>query len=382
MYTPTHGNAAAAVRATVFASQVYCLLLATSGQPAGEVLATSTFPTFFRSRFNPRTLHQHINGSSPFNQPSQRLVMAAGVLEDRAGLNETSGSAGPGTMEYHESLELSTPLPGKWSNATDQPLHSQSVPKPALEPSSDDCGSPEALADGRFPWLVILEHGSTDPRSRKRTLSKGVLIDQRHVLTTVSSIQNTFPSWVLTGVRLGDAPRPRQRGTTGKLRLPVGTVFLHESKDIAVVRLAGVVPRRGPTWQPVCVPREDHRLEGLALVYHVCHKHREVGKGSHSSSKLLPAKHIGASDCNQYFAPHRTTIETKGFCAWEQTTDNCTGAIGGPVLAIIRDRYHVMGLSSYVHTQVDVNGTDLPSIYVRVGAFRKWISAVLRTELD
>ncbi|XP_058063559.1 melanization protease 1-like isoform X2 [Anopheles bellator] len=291
-------------------------------------------------------------------------------------------------MEYHErigpvQLPISTPLPTEWNNATDQPLHSQPVSKPVqLEPSSDDCGSPEAVANGRFPWLAILEHGSTDPRSRKRTLSKGVLIDRRHVLTTVSSVQNTFPSWVLTGVRLtGDATRPRQRGTTDKLRLPIGTVFLHESKDIAIVRLASVVPRTG-AWQPVCVPREDHRLEGLALVYHVCHKHRGVDGGSHSSGKLLPAKHIGASDCNQYFAPHGTTIETKGFCAWEPTADNCTGALGGPVLAMIRDRYYVVGLSSYVHTKVDVNGSDLPSIYVRVGAFRKWISAVLRTELD
>lgn len=47
------------------------------------------------------------------------------------------------------------------------------------------------------PWIVVLEHTDPRGRSRKKTVSKGVLIDNRHVLTTVSSIHNSHPFWTV-----------------------------------------------------------------------------------------------------------------------------------------------------------------------------------------
>lgn len=47
------------------------------------------------------------------------------------------------------------------------------------------------------PWIAVLVHTDPTGRSRKKTLSKGVLIDQRHVLTTVSSLHNSRPFWVV-----------------------------------------------------------------------------------------------------------------------------------------------------------------------------------------
>lgn len=47
------------------------------------------------------------------------------------------------------------------------------------------------------PWIAVLEHTDPTGRSRKKTLSKGVLIDERHVLTTVSSVHNSHPFWTV-----------------------------------------------------------------------------------------------------------------------------------------------------------------------------------------
>lgn len=47
------------------------------------------------------------------------------------------------------------------------------------------------------PWIAILEHTDPKGQSHKKTVSKGVLIDKRHVLTTVSSVHNSRPFWTV-----------------------------------------------------------------------------------------------------------------------------------------------------------------------------------------
>lgn len=51
--------------------------------------------------------------------------------------------------------------------------------------------------DENHPWIAVLVHTDPSGRSRKKTLSKGVLIDERHVLTTVSSLHNSRPFWIV-----------------------------------------------------------------------------------------------------------------------------------------------------------------------------------------
>lgn len=64
------------------------------------------------------------------------------------------------------------------------------------EPEKYKCG---IRSNEDFPWIVILVH--TDPYSpnekSRKTLSKGVLISPQHVLTTVSSVFNSNPFWVV-----------------------------------------------------------------------------------------------------------------------------------------------------------------------------------------
>lgn len=57
------------------------------------------------------------------------------------------------------------------------------------------CG--ERNDDNHHPWIAVLVHTDPSERSRKKTLSKGVLIDRRHVLTTVSSLHNSRPFWIV-----------------------------------------------------------------------------------------------------------------------------------------------------------------------------------------
>lgn len=49
------------------------------------------------------------------------------------------------------------------------------------------------------PWIVVLEHTDPKGQSNKKTVSKGVLIDKRHILTTVSSVHNSRPFWTVYG---------------------------------------------------------------------------------------------------------------------------------------------------------------------------------------
>lgn len=103
----------------------------------------------------------------------------------------------------------------------------------------DVCGAQTAE---NHPWIAVLEHTDPNkPKSKKKTLSKGVLISSQHVLTTVSSIHNSHPFWVVSGVRLGDAPTRAtdnvERFSNHVIHRGIEEVFIHENKDIAVIKL-------------------------------------------------------------------------------------------------------------------------------------------------
>lgn len=61
-----------------------------------------------------------------------------------------------------------------------------------------ECGAQTAE---NHPWIAVIEHTDPSGNPKKKTLSKGVLIGPQHVLTTVSSIHNSHPFWVVSGVR-------------------------------------------------------------------------------------------------------------------------------------------------------------------------------------
>ncbi|EAA06717.2 AGAP000182-PA [Anopheles gambiae str. PEST] len=337
----------------------------TDKTPDNNQTAPINFPVFFRSRFNPRTLQQNERLIPAFDDSDLRLLL----------------------RPHTTASSFTTP---QSSQRVDQ-LTTEAVPE-SLE-QEPECGDLPPGADG-FPWVAVLEHAGPQQGSpRKRTLSKGVLIDRQHVLTTVSSVHNSHPTWVVTSVRLGDVPTRRHsthagnssQRANGTQRYEIETVFLHESKDIALIRLAnGGVQQLTDSVRPICVPREDYRLESFKISSHVCQRSQVVSTatGRHGSrvsrSKLQPLDLISGDACNQLLRPHGARLPVKSFCARESAEDNCTGSLGGPAVATVRGRYHVLGLRSYLQTETTVEGLDIPSIYVRVGGLRKWISAVIK----
>ncbi|XP_053663990.1 phenoloxidase-activating enzyme-like [Anopheles marshallii] len=334
----------------------------------------SGFPVFFRSRFNPRTL-----------QKNERLISALDDTDAQSGMYPSPGTTSSFAWSRNHSDSESVT---QQSANLDQPVTEST----AESQTEDECGVLAPDGNG-FPWIAVLEHGGPQTHTGvKRTLSKGVLIDRQHVLTTVSSVHNSHPTWVVTSVRLGDIPTRRQTNanrtspaaqrSNGTQRFGIETVFLHEKKDIALIRLAdGGVRQVSDYIRPICLPREDYRLENFKLTSHVCQRRTE-STGRVSRSRLQPLELITIDTCNELMRPYGTKLPVKTFCARESANDNCTGALGGPAMANVRSKYHVLGLRTYFHTETNVEGLDIPSAYVRVGGLRKWISAVIKAISD
>lgn len=348
------------------------------------------FPIFLRSRFNPRNellLWEKVpvgpngrpKGAEQRTSSWSEKPVIESTTQQSTNVDQpvTEAMSEAPTLDIEEMYETTAPELEEVSEA----------PTPDIE-----CGTLAPGSDG-FPWIAVLEHAGPPPGAgRKRTLSKGVLIDRQHVLTTVSSVHNSHPSWVVTAVRLGDVPTRRQSNVTwiigagrraqaNTLRIPIDMIFLHDTKDVALIRLAnGGVQEFSDSVRPICMPQEDYRLESFKLASHVCKRQQGTGQGNGRvvSSWLEPIELLSPDSCNDLLQPYGARLPVKSFCAKKSTTDNCTGSLGGPAVANMRGKYHVVGLSSYVFTETIVDGANVPSIYVRVGGLRKWISAVIK----
>lgn len=99
------------------------------------------------------------------------------------------------------------------------------------------------------PFIVILVHTNpNDKKKKKRTLSKGVLISEKFVLTTVSSIYHGHAFWAVTSVRLGDFVtwnKYANRDKSNVVEMGIEQVFYHTNKDIALIKLKGEVQFTG-----------------------------------------------------------------------------------------------------------------------------------------
>lgn len=99
--------------------------------------------------------------------------------------------------EAINSSALSTVETSHLPTTTLIPVESEKLlPEGENDSLQNACG---VRSNDDFPWIAVLEHTNPHVRSRKqrKTLSKGVLITRQHVLTTVSSIHNSNPFWVV-----------------------------------------------------------------------------------------------------------------------------------------------------------------------------------------
>lgn len=104
----------------------------------------------------------------------------------------TSNSVETSTSTTDDIVSVST-VSTDATPVADQFLDTDSV-ESADSQSTIDCG---VRTGDNHPWIAVLEHTDPTGRSGKKTLSKGVLIDERHVLTTVSSVHNSHAFWTV-----------------------------------------------------------------------------------------------------------------------------------------------------------------------------------------
>lgn len=131
------------------------------------------------------------------------------------------------------------------------------------------CG--ERIGDD-VPFIAILVHTNpNDSGSRKRTLSKGVLISENFVLTTVSSIYQSESFWTVSSVRLGDFitwNKYANRDRSYSIEIDVDEIFYHKKRDIALIKLKQSV-NFTETIRPACLPQSDN-YNFKELKTHLC----------------------------------------------------------------------------------------------------------------
>lgn len=128
--------------------------------------------------------------------------------------------------------------------------------------------------------------------------------------------------------------------------------------------------------QPICLPTSDN-YNFRELFLHICRKSRNATppKVKVQTLSILP---LSPQDCSTLFHRKGANLNSREeFCTWDERGDSCTGDLGGPLIGKQDDRFHVIGLSSYVTSRFPIRDDSLPGVYVRVGFHMKWIAQVL-----
>lgn len=229
------------------------------------------------------------------------------------------------------------------------------------------------------PWIVVIEHHDPLRRDKRKTLSKGVLIGDQHVLTTVSSIHNSHPFWITNSVRLGDPAtwitEKSQRGDSNYTRVGIEQVYQHSTKDIAIIKLANKVTFTDYI-QPVCLPIDDN-YNFREMHYHMCKRVEDTDNNRKFDVRLLSSIPLAPQDCEILFHRKGAEFGASEFCAWDEFGDTCMSDVGGPLMAFFNGKYIVIGLNSYIFTSEEFESGDYPGVYVKVGSFLTWINTIL-----
>jgi coagulation factor X len=119
-----------------------------------------------------------------------------------------------------------------------------------------NCG--ERIGDD-VPFIALLVHSNPFELKSKKTLSKAVLISERFVISTVSSIYHSEAFWKVTSVRLGDFVtwnRFAVRDKTLMKEIEVDEIFYHQKYDFALISLKEKVTFT-EVIRPACLPSSD-----------------------------------------------------------------------------------------------------------------------------
>jgi hypothetical protein len=141
-----------------------------------------------------------------------------------------------------------------------------------------NCG--ERIGDD-VPFIAVLVHTNPfekDEAKKKKSLSKGVLISEKFVMATVSSVYHSESFWTVSSVRLGDFVtwnKYAARDKSHRVEVDVDEIFYHKKKDLALIKLKESVTFTDII-RPACLPSSDS-YNFKELQSHLC-------KRSHSKA--------------------------------------------------------------------------------------------------
>uniref|UniRef100_U5ERM7 Putative hemolymph proteinase 8 hemolymph proteinase 8 n=1 Tax=Corethrella appendiculata TaxID=1370023 RepID=U5ERM7_9DIPT len=369
-------------------------------------VTTLTVKPFTRSRFNLRLWSTTIEPNSTTVKVTEKPNPSGSGRKQKRTRTTTTTEAPTSTTEHHSSTEPVTTTTeistSTLTEITSSTTTTELLPTTTTEKlSTPGCG---LQYENNYPWVAVLEHTDPNGRTKKKTLSKGVLIDPHFVLTTISSLHNTYPFWVVSRVRLGDRPtwsntdnddddendeddenndynfNSSKNLTRQPIAVEIATVFKHEKKDLALIKLVEPITI-SDSIRPICLPSNDE-YESLDLQLHMCKKLKNTFQPQ-NLNKFIAVTPVKLQDCHIMFRRRHALFSNKELCAWDEEGDSCTGDLGGPLMAKSKTgRYHLIGLKSYAQTKKDVDLDGLPGVYTRIGSYLKWLRAAMHASLE
>uniref|UniRef100_A0A8C2X179 Vitamin K-dependent protein C n=1 Tax=Cyclopterus lumpus TaxID=8103 RepID=A0A8C2X179_CYCLU len=239
--------------------------------------------------------------------------------------------------------------------------------------------------DGLLPWMVGGEVGKKGESPWQALLLDargsfhcgGVLIDENWVLTAAHCLENNFRF----RVRLGDYERHRDEGT--EVTLKVIRTFKHphyESRtvdnDIALMRLETPAPFSQYV-VPACLPGRDmaERVLHLNGTLTVVTGWGKQGMDDTTFSSALNVIRVPLVDRGLCSRQMTNNISDNVLCAGVlgQRTDACEGDSGGPMVALYRDTWFLVGLVSWGE---GCGRGDKLGVYTKVSNYNEWIRGV------
>ncbi|XP_056266522.1 vitamin K-dependent protein C isoform X2 [Pseudoliparis swirei] len=239
--------------------------------------------------------------------------------------------------------------------------------------------------DGLLPWMVGGEVGKKGESPWQALLLDargsfrcgGVLIHENWVLTAAHCLEHSFRF----RVRLGDYERHRDEGT--EVTLKVAKAFRHPQydsrtvdNDIALLRLQTPAPFSQYV-VPACLPGRDMaervlHLNGTVTVVTGWGKQDMNDTAFSSALNVIRVPLVERDLCSRQMTHN---ISDNVLCAGVlgQRADACEGDSGGPMVALYRDTWFLVGLVSWGE---GCGRTDKLGVYTKVSNYNQWISGV------
>ncbi|XP_075216413.1 uncharacterized protein LOC142321844 isoform X2 [Lycorma delicatula] len=180
-------------------------------------------------------------------------------------------------------------------------------------------------------------------------------------------------------VRAGDHDSETSEGT--EQEVDIEEIYVHEefdqgphlNNDIALIKLKGQGLKLNTWVRPICLP-SSLTLYNPGLNCTISGWGSNGAPGSGYSRKLhatwVPI--LSLDECSADYTYGKNAISNGMFCAGslEGGADSCQGDSGGPFICNIKDRFTLLGITSWGH---GCGRTNKPGVYTKVARYNDWL---------